>query len=369
MQSERLLIQLRATNNNLTWRFAMPRWLLLTALIFTLAGCEPAARTTTDGADDKAEDDDVSGDKLVPAKWLAGVDTSSELHEELSTFEKEWQEKPEVTEKRLVQLSVHNNLGKYFLSEDNAKQAHVCWLSAGKLADKLAPKKDELEFEQRPLLGSAYYNAACARSQAGEQDEALALLNKAVAWGYSSLDHVEKDKDLEPLRKAHDFSKFLPEWEKTATAVGKEHAEHLLKDAKSFAFDFDATDLDGEKHKLADYEGSVLTVDIWGTWCPPCRMEIPHFVKLVKEQGPEGFKMLGLNYREDSEDDVKEFAQKFGINYPCSLQKGEPENVPHFEGFPTTIFIDRQGKVRLKVVGYHDYYVLKGVVTTLLAEK
>ena len=142
---------------------------------------------------------------------------------------------------------------------------------------------------------------------------------------------------------------------------------------ETFPFDFNVTDVTGKQHRLADYQGKVVVVDIWGTWCPPCREEIPSFIRLQEKYGPQGFQMLGLNYEDGDPQtamkSVTDFIAETGINYPCALGTNDIQaQVPNFEGFPTTIFIDKTGKVRRKAVGLHKYEYLEAVVTGLLAE-
>jgi thiol-disulfide isomerase/thioredoxin len=138
--------------------------------------------------------------------------------------------------------------------------------------------------------------------------------------------------------------------------------------------DFDLVSVDGKPIKLADYHGKVCIADIWGTWCPPCREEIPAFVALQNKLGADGFQMLGFNHEggepEEDAETVRTFMAANEMNYPCSLINDEfLAQVPDFGGFPTTIFIDRHGKVRLKAVGFHNYYFLESVVDVLLAEE
>src|SRR6266540_3034915 len=75
--------------------------------------------------------------------------------------------------------------------------------------------------------------------------------------------------------------------------------------------------LDGQKAKLADYSGKVLIVDLWATWCGPCRQEIPHLVELAKEYKSKGVEVIGLT-KEDPENQpeaVKQFSELMNINY------------------------------------------------------
>ena len=127
--------------------------------------------------------------------------------------------------------------------------------------------------------------------------------------------------------------------------------------------------------RFADLKGRVAIVDVWGTWCPPCRQEIPNFVKLQDKYGEFGFQVIGLNSErgpsdQANTDTVKNFMADNSMNFPCALISDEVmAQLPEFQGFPTTLFIDHHGKVRLSVVGFHEYGYLKTVVEALLTEQ
>jgi thiol-disulfide isomerase/thioredoxin len=113
----------------------------------------------------------------------------------------------------------------------------------------------------------------------------------------------------------------------------------------------------------------VVIVDFWGTWCPPCRREVPHFIELYKKYKEAGFEMIGLNYQEESEQDVRDFVAANGVNYRCAIgDDATSGQIPDFNAFPTTIFVDRSGKVRAKVVGERDRAFFEAMLATLLAE-
>ena len=153
----------------------------------------------------------------------------------------------------------------------------------------------------------------------------------------------------------------------------KKHALEDLAAHQSFDFDFTLADPEGKSHKLADLKGKIVLVDVWGTWCPPCRMEIPHLVAVHKKYGEQGVEVVGLNYEggtvEEDGQKITEFVKANGVTYPC-LIGDEPtkEQIPNFEGFPTMLFIDRAGKVRLKHVGYTPQAGLEAVIEALLSE-
>ncbi|MGE0128221.1 MAG: TlpA disulfide reductase family protein [Blastocatellales bacterium] len=114
--------------------------------------------------------------------------------------------------------------------------------------------------------------------------------------------------------------------------------------------------LDGKKKKLADYSGKVLIVDLWATWCGPCRQEIPHLVEIAKAYKGKGVEVIGLT-NEDPKSDaqlVKDFSKEFKINYPIGwadmpMQIGLMQGR---NGIPQTLIIGRDGKIRHHFVGF-----------------
>src|SRR5215471_16433167 len=72
-----------------------------------------------------------------------------------------------------------------------------------------------------------------------------------------------------------------------------EEVSRLLKENEPFEFNFDLKDVNGQRLSKADFAGKVLIVDIWGTWCPPCRMEVPLFQALQLEYGEQGLQVVG----------------------------------------------------------------------------
>lgn len=108
----------------------------------------------------------------------------------------------------------------------------------------------------------------------------------------------------------------------------------------------------GDRASLADYEGQVILLNFWGTWCPPCRREIPDLVEVQKELGGQNATVIGLAVASGSPSDVMDFAREFEINYPIWLS-GTGKVVEHYRvmGFPTTLLIDREGKVRKRYMG------------------
>jgi thiol-disulfide isomerase/thioredoxin len=131
---------------------------------------------------------------------------------------------------------------------------------------------------------------------------------------------------------------------------------------------------DGRRSTLEDLRGQVVILDFWATYCPPCREEIPHLVKLQKQFGPKGLKVVGLNVGGDEDrPKVPDFVKLYGIQY--QLADPEDETVRLFladdDRIPQTFVIDRQGRVIAHVVGFDDEVAarLEQAVSQALADK
>ena len=109
---------------------------------------------------------------------------------------------------------------------------------------------------------------------------------------------------------------------------------------------FAVKDLNGRSVRLSDYQGKVVLVNFWATWCPPCRAEMPDLVKLQSEYGKDGLQIIGVTYPPEEKARVRTFANSLKVNYPIVL--GTRELKARFsseEILPLTVVIDRDGKV------------------------
>lgn len=118
--------------------------------------------------------------------------------------------------------------------------------------------------------------------------------------------------------------------------------------------------LDGSSMTLAEKKGKVLMVNIWGTWCGPCRAEMPHLIELQNKYGDRGFEVIGLNIGDgagapEPVEQIKAFAEKMGLNYTIAISSNETTRefyrLTRQEVVPQTIVVDRNGKLRGVLVG------------------
>jgi thiol-disulfide isomerase/thioredoxin len=197
------------------------------------------------------------------------------------------------------------------------------------------------------FAATVYYSDARALAREKQLPNSLASLRKAAKFGATNFDEMEAEKDLAAVRELPEFAPFAAEAKERIKVAAETEVAQLFEENEPFEFTFALEDIAGNKLSKAELAGKVLIVDIWGTWCPPCRMEIPHFVALDKEYREKGLQIVGLN-QERGEDDaenikmVKEFCEENDVPYPCALITEEVmKQVPDFEGFPTTLFLDR----------------------------
>jgi thiol-disulfide isomerase/thioredoxin len=120
----------------------------------------------------------------------------------------------------------------------------------------------------------------------------------------------------------------------------------------NLAPDFELPALDGKNLKLSDLRGKAVLLNFWATYCGPCKIEMPWFVELQKEYGPQGFQIVGVAMDDASTEDIAKFAKEMGVNYPILIGK---ESVGQSYGgvnvLPTTFFLDRNGKLIAREFG------------------
>ena len=116
--------------------------------------------------------------------------------------------------------------------------------------------------------------------------------------------------------------------------------------------DFNLEDLNGTELSLSDFEGKVLFLNFWATWCPPCRTEIPDFIEVYDKYKDMGLAILGISVDQISAKKVGEFVKKNKMNYPVAMAtKKLFQDYPSPGAIPTTLVIDAMGKIRHKKVG------------------
>jgi peroxiredoxin len=124
----------------------------------------------------------------------------------------------------------------------------------------------------------------------------------------------------------------------------------------TLAPDFAAPDLHGQAVSLASLRGKVVVVNVWATWCPPCRQEMPSMERLAAHFRGRDFQLLAVSQDESAKEPVEAFARELGLSFPILLdperQVGERFGV---WGYPETFVIDRNGYVVERVIGPREW--------------
>lgn len=128
------------------------------------------------------------------------------------------------------------------------------------------------------------------------------------------------------------------------------------------------SDLQGVERSLSDYRGQVLLVNMWATWCPPCREEMPTLEAFYQAYSDQGFVIIGLNDG-DAAIEVLDFVSQYGLTFPIWLDPTYiSESAFNTMNLPSSFVIDRQGQVRLQWVGMINRAALEKYVVPIIKE-
>ncbi len=154
---------------------------------------------------------------------------------------------------------------------------------------------------------------------------------------------------------------------------GKGVITRLATDDRRLPGEVAGETLEGEPISLADYEGSTVVVNIWGSWCAPCRSEAPELVEASKELADDGVEFLGINSRDLDRAAAQAFQRRFEVPYP-SIYDQKGQTLLAFRGtlspnaIPSTVVIDDQGRVAASIIGETTRSTLVALVEDVQAE-
>jgi len=165
------------------------------------------------------------------------------------------------------------------------------------------------------------------------------------------------------------LAKILPNLESRFQFKGSENPVPKAASNTSYtaAPDVQFTKLDGSPFRLRDLRGRVVLLNFWATWCIPCRSEIPSLSAMQKDLDAKGLSIIGVSY-DDTADLIHEFQKDIPQSYQIVLGGREVGSELPASPLPTTYIIDRQGRIRDKLIGERTREAFESVIKPLLDE-
>jgi thiol-disulfide isomerase/thioredoxin len=199
------------------------------------------------------------------------------------------------------------------------------------------------ELDQSKLFTFSAHIEGDARSYGPPSFNWKVNAGRIVNGQYSrAIEATTKGADgFDNLTATVDVGGFDPACSTTASCTTK-----IIRRREAVAPQFTLKDVNGRTVRLSDYQGEVVLINFWATWCPPCRAEMPELVRLQREHGKEGLQIIGVTYPPEKKARVRRFARSLKVNYPIIL--GTREFKARFsseEILPLTVVINRDGKV------------------------
>ncbi|MER6104213.1 TlpA disulfide reductase family protein [Streptomyces sp. NPDC001832] len=133
--------------------------------------------------------------------------------------------------------------------------------------------------------------------------------------------------------------------------------------------------IQGKHLDIADFQGKIVVINAWGSWCPPCRAEAPYFNKVAKEMKTKGVEFVGINARDGNKGLSKEFEDDYDMAYPSLydptgklLLSGFPKGTVSLQSIPSTVVLDRNGEIAARALGSIDDNKLHKMIDPLIEE-
>ncbi|MFE2563435.1 TlpA family protein disulfide reductase [Streptomyces mirabilis] len=157
--------------------------------------------------------------------------------------------------------------------------------------------------------------------------------------------------------------------------AGKDGISTVAKGSRAEAPDLSGPTVDGKQLDVKDYKGKVVVVNVWGSWCPPCRAEAPNFVKVAKDTAAKGVQFVGINTRDANISLAQAFEKQQGVTYPSlydptsKLLLRFKKGTLNLQTIPSTIVIDRDGKIAARTLQALSEEKLREMLDPVVAEK
>ncbi|MFD7873670.1 TlpA family protein disulfide reductase [Streptomyces sp. NPDC059766] len=162
----------------------------------------------------------------------------------------------------------------------------------------------------------------------------------------------------------------------TNFVLGKDGIATADKGERAAAPDLSGETVDGKQLDIAAFKGKVIVLNVWGSWCPPCRAEASGFEKVSQDLKDQGVQFVGINTRDTSTSPARAFEKQYGVSYQSlydptgklmlRFAKGGTLNP---QAIPSTLVIDRDGKIAARSLSALSEEKLRKMISPVLAEK
>ena len=155
----------------------------------------------------------------------------------------------------------------------------------------------------------------------------------------------------------------------SASHAGAKDAAKVGFGVGEYAPDFELRSVDGGSFKLSALRGQPVVVNFWGTWCAPCKVEIPWLVELDQTYSSQGLKIVGIAMESGRPEEISKFAQEHGMKYRVVL--GDPGTANEYGGvrfMPQSFFIGKDGRIAKATTGLTDKKDLEEGMKALLGD-
>jgi thiol-disulfide isomerase/thioredoxin len=161
----------------------------------------------------------------------------------------------------------------------------------------------------------------------------------------------------------------------TKFIMGKDGISTVARGERDPAPDLSGRTLDGGQLAVSSFKGKVVVLNVWGSWCAPCRAEAPNFQKVYQDLKPKGVEFVGINVADPQVKSALAFEEQYGVGYP-SLYDPSSKLMLRFakgtlnpQAIPSTLVLDRDGKIAARSLAALSEEKLRSMIAPVLAEK
>jgi len=289
----------------------------------------------------------------------------------------------------------HVKAAKVATGERDPEVAYHTMVAAGRLAETLMPRSEKVasslmieegsiakKLKVNPMypkeslasLATPVFHQAIAYAIKDKPEDAFRCLDEAFDLGFVQFDEVISNEHLSRLADQNRLKLITEVAEDSYVTKAEAWSRQTLANFKPFPFKLDVSGLERGRLQNRNFPGQVLVVDLWATWCPPCREALPHFVELADQFKGEGVQVIGVSMDNpenptSAREAVAAVKKEEKLNFPIGLgDNSVTDQLPGKQLLPTTVFVDRAGNVRYIATGVQDVYRLSAITKMLMEE-